>query len=140
MGGKTMFKQIKRFITRLFNDKIFAKLCFEILVFSMLLGIGFKSWIIFGLIFFGLSWLLHQFNGKIYTVIALSCVWGFIAASIGYSFGGWLWAAILGIIVLIKGIRVYWRKLELSWVDWGLNSNNLIEWQRNGYLGRQNLN
>ena len=134
-----MITHIKGFLTR-FNNKIYTTLWIESLLFSALFGVAFHSWLVFSLMSVGLFWLIHQTKGMAYTVIALSLFFGFISASIGYSFGGWLWAGILGIMVLVKAIQVHWRKLGMSWVDLGFRWNKVVRWQRNGYLGRQNLN
>ncbi len=134
-----MSRHIKKFIAQ-FYDKIFASLWLESLLFSVLIGIGFRSWVVSGLMFLGLTLLIHQPKGTVYTVVALSLMWGYIAASIGYSFGGWLWAAVLGSLGLIQGVRIHWRKLGLSWVDLDYGVKNVIDFRGHWDLRRQNLN
>ena len=75
------FQPIRKLLNRLLVDKNFTKLCFEIFMFTMLFGIAFHSLLLFSLMFAGMFWLIHRYKGIIYTVIALSCVWGVIAAS-----------------------------------------------------------
>jgi len=136
-----MNRNFKNFIVQ-FHDKAFATLFVESLLFSALLGVGFRSWEVGGLIFLGLSCLLNRWwNGKVYAVIALSFIWGFVAASIGYSFGGWVWSSILGVFVFIKGVQIHLRKLKLSWgVVNFIEYNNTIESRHSWIFGGQNLN
>jgi hypothetical protein len=123
---------VRKFIIR-FNDKIFATLWFELFLFSVLIGIASHSLAVTVLMLLGLSWLICRAKGTVYTVVAMSLLWGYIAASIGYSFGGWVWVAVLGSIFLIKGVRIHWRKLGLSWVDLNFGVTNTVDLRNNWY-------
>lgn len=135
-----MTQHIKAFIGR-FRDRDFAILWSEALLFSGVLGIGFRSWLIFGLAFAGLNCLIQQRNGRWYAMLAVCGIWGFIAAAIGHSFGGWTWAAILGGAVFIKGILVHKRKLKLPWTYSDFTGySHFVQWRQKGQWEGQNMN
>ena len=134
-----MIKHIKKFIFR-FYDNTFLTLAIEFVLFSVLLGIAFYSWVVSVLMLLGSSWLISKPKGTVYMVWAMSLLWGFIAASVGYSCGGWVWASVLGSLMLIQGVRIHWRKLGLSWVDLNYGVKNDIDFRSNWDLRRQNLN
>ena len=124
-----------------FKDRDFRVLWCEILVFSGVLGGGFRSWLVFGLAFAGLNWLVQQRNGQWYAVLAISGIWGYIAAAIGHSFGGWAWAGILGGGVFIKGVLAHKRELKRSWVEIGLPKViNSATWRQNWNWRGRSLN
>ncbi len=132
-------QHIKKFMTR-FYDKIFVTLWVDGFLFSTLIGIAQHSLVLTVLMLVGLSWLICRPKGTVYMVVAMSISWGYIGASIGYSFGGWIWAMIFGSLFLIQGLRIHWRKLQLSWVDVKFGVKDKIQYQYNWYLRRQNLN
>ncbi len=134
------FQPIKRFITQ-FNDKTFATLWLESLLFSVLFGIGFHSLLVSVLMFVGLTWLMNKWKGTLYAILTLSFLWGFIVFCICYSAGGWVWGLGLGAIVFYKGVRVHFRELKESLDNFNFfTSNNIREWRQDNYWGRQNLN
>ena len=112
----------------------------ELILFAMLYGVAFRSWLLFGFIFLGLSVLMHVPKRTVYIIIALSCLWGFIAFSIGHSIS-WGWAIALGMgFFLLGGVMhaTSLKKLVPTTVVAVINKN--IKWHRNGYEGLQNLN
>ena len=134
-----MLRQMKKILTQSINDKNFMILGFELFLFSALYGVAFHSWVVFGVMFLGLSWLLNRPRGTAYMICAVSLFWCFIAFSIGYSIS-WGWAAVLGGAFFILGITAHVTGLKRPLVSKLVLSNqNHIEWRRNGYP-RQNFN
>ncbi len=134
-----MVRNIKNFIAQ-FHDKTFATLWLESLLFSVLFGIGFHSWLVSVLMFLGLSWLMNKWKGTLYTIFTLSFLWGFMIFCIVYSVGGWVWGLALGSLVFYKGVRIHLRELKESLNFNFFGSNNVREWRQDNYWGRQNLN
>jgi len=135
-----MIKCFKNQIAQLFNDKNFVKLWFELLLFSAVFEIAFRSWVVFGVMFLGSFWLLNRPRGTVHMIYAMSFLWGFIAFSIGYGIS-WGWAAALGGSFFLLGMRAHLTGLNkpVAIMAVSVNQNN-IEWRRDGYQGRQNLN
>ena len=135
-----MFEFIKKIKIHL-GDSNFMILWFEQLLFSALYGVAFRSWVVFGVMFLGSFWLLNRPRGTVHMIYAMSLLWGFIAFSIGHSIS-WGWAAALGVIFFLIGVRTHLTGLKKpvgpSTVV-SFNHEN-IDWRRNGYEGRQNLN
>ena len=106
----------------------------------MIVGAALQSWLAFVLMFLGLSWLLDRRKDMI-LIFALSLAWGFIPFCMGAAWGGWVWAAILGGLVFIKGLQVHLRELKRPWGNVGLAEHfPAVGWRQNWYLGGQNLN
>lgn len=120
------------------SDSSFMTLWFEQLLFSVLYAIAFHSWIVFVVMFISLSLLLNKLKGKIYMIYVISCLWGFIAFSIGYSINCG-WATGLGGAFVLLGIKAHISGLKKLVVNKPASLNN-IDWLRNGYERRQNLN
>ena len=122
------------------RDKNYQILGFEALLFSGVFGAAYQSWIVFGAMLLGLCWMLGLTKGKVYAMVALSCLWGIIAASIGHSFGGWQWALACGLGMVLVGIKAHTRSLDFSVEHEPLlpcgSPNRVI----NHRWGRQNLN
>ena len=136
-----MVRHIKKFTARVFHDINYRILWLEALLFSAFIGAGSRSWVVFGLLFLGLSWLLNLRKGTAYMIYALSLLWGFIPFCMGTAWGGWGWGAALGGVAFISGVRIHYRDLKRPWdgVDFA-GYNNAVEWRQNWYWGRQNLN
>jgi len=134
-----MFKFIKMIKDHL-GDTNFMILGFELLLFSALYGIAFRSWVVFGVMFLGSFWLLNRPRGTVNMIYAMSLLWGFIAFSVGHSIS-WGWASVLGMAFFLLGVGAHLTGLKKPVVSpvVSVNQNN-IGWQRNGYEGRQNLN
>ncbi|MBF0522879.1 MAG: hypothetical protein HQL24_07500 [Candidatus Omnitrophica bacterium] len=122
------------------GDHNFMILWFEALLFSVLFGAAFHSWVVFGSMFLGLSFLLSRIRGMIYMAYVMSILWGFIAFSIAYSISWGLAMAAGGSFFLI-GIKAHFAGLKKR-VTYKrvLVKQSYIEWRRNGYQGWQNLN
>ncbi len=134
-----MLKLIQRFITS-FNEKNFRILGFELLLFSMVFGIAYGSWLIFGLMLVGLSWLMSRPKGTFYLIFVLSFLWGFIAFSIGYSLG-WGWGAVAGLAVFLFGVNAHMSGLKRPFEkSTSPEYKNLDHWRKNWHLSRQSLN
>ena len=119
-----------------FDTKSIVILWFEILMFAMIYGRAFRSWLVFGIIFFGSAVLMYVPKRTVYIIIAVSFLWGFIAFSIGHSLS-WGWAMGLGMTFLLLGIRAHLSGLKqplkrlIFWED-----KNIDNW----CWSRQNLN
>jgi hypothetical protein len=107
---------------------------------SALFGIAFRSWVVFGVMFLASFWLLNRPRGTVHMIYAMSLLWGFIAFSVGHSIS-WGWATALGMAFFLLGVGAHLTDLKKPVVSTvvSVNQNN-IEWRRNGYQGRQNLN
>lgn len=122
------------------NDKNSRILWFELMIFFIIFGIAYRSWLVPSLVLVGLSWLMSRPKGTVYMIFALSFLWGFIAFSIGYSLG-WGWASVLGLTFFLVGMTAH-----MSGLKWPLDRpvssrhQNANEWRRNWYLGQPNLN
>lgn len=101
-----MSNEIVKFIGR-FSDRNYQTLGPEALLFSGVFGAAYQSWIVFGTMFPGLCWMLGLAKGKIYTMVALSCLWGIIAASIAISAGGWMWSVASGLTLFSLGMMMH---------------------------------
>ena len=122
------------------NNKNIRILGFEALLFSALYGVAFRSWVVFGVMFLGSFWLLNRPRGTVHMIYAMSLLWGFIAFSVGHSIS-WGWAAMLGVIFFLIGVRAHFTGLKNLMSSTVVSVNHdRIEWQRNVYQGRQNLN
>lgn len=134
-----MIVMMKKLITRC-NDKNFMILGFELFLFSALYGVAFRSWVVFGVIFFGLSWLLNRPRGTAHMICAMSVLWGFIAFSVGHSIS-WGWATVLGMAFFLLGMGAHLTGLKKPVASTVVSVNHENNaWRRNGYDGRQNLN
>lgn len=124
----------------LLNNKNSRILGFELLLFFVIFGIAYRSWLVFSMILAGLSWLMSRPKGTVYMIFALSSLWGSIAFSIGYSLG-WGWASVLGLAFFLVGITAHTSGLKRP-LDRPVSSRqkNASEWRRNWYLGQPNLN
>lgn len=112
----------------------------ELIIFFIIFGIAYRSWLVLSLVLVGLSWIMSGPKGTIYMIFALSSLWGFIAFSIGYSLGlGW--ASGLGLAFFFLGVTAHMSGLKRP-LDRPLSSRqkNTNEWRRNWYLGQPNLN
>ena len=122
------------------NDQNSRILWFELILFFIIFGMAYRSWVVLSLILVGLSWLMSRPQGTVYMVYALSSLWGFIAFSIGYSLG-WGWASGLGVAFFLMGIAAHMaglkRPLDRPAPSRPRDSN---DWRRNWYLGQPNLN
>ena len=124
----------------LLNNKNFRILGFELLLFFVVFGIAYRSWLVLSLMLVGLSWLMSRPKGTVYMIYALSFLLGFIAFSIGYSLG-WGWASVLGLAFFLAGITAHMSGLQRP-LDRQESSRHqpTNEWRRNWYLGQLNLN
>lgn len=122
------------------NDKNLKILWFELIIFFIIFGIAYRSWLVLSLVLGGLSWLMSRPKGTVYMIYALSSLWGFIAFSIGYSLG-WGWASGLGLAFFLVGVTAHTSGLQRP-LDRPVSSRqkNANEWRRNWYLGQPNLN
>ncbi|MDE2028611.1 MAG: hypothetical protein KGJ11_08725 [Candidatus Omnitrophica bacterium] len=77
--------------------------------------------------------------GEVYLIGLFSLAWGFLAGMIGFGLGGWAWALLLGILVLISGVKIHLRDLRRPLLQI-VAGQNIIKRQQNWELGRQNLN
>ncbi len=124
----------------LLNNKNFRILGFELLLFFVVFGIAYRSWLVLSLMLVGLFWLMSRPKGTVYMIYALSSLWGFIAFSIGYSLG-WGWASVLGLAFFLIGVTAHMSGLKRP-LDRPVSSRhqNTNEWRRNWYFGQPNLN
>ena|SRR3990167_8232933 len=122
----------------LLNNKNFRILGFELLLFFVVFGIAYRSWLVLGLALVGLLWIMSRPKGRAYMIFALSSLWGFIAFSIGYSWG---WASVLGLAFFLVGVTAHMSGLQRP-LDRPVSSRqrNANDWRRNWYLGQPNLN
>lgn len=122
------------------NDKNSRLLWSELIIFFIIFGIAYRSWLVLSLMLVGLSWLMSRPKGTVYMIYILSSLWGFIAFSIGYSFG-WGWASVLGLAFFLTGITAHMSGLKRP-LDRPVSSRqrNANDWRRNWYLGQPNLN
>lgn len=118
----------------LLNNKNFRILGFELLLFFVIFGIAYRSWLVSGLMLVGLSWLMSRPQGTVYMIYALSSLWGFIAFSIGYSLG-WGWASVLGLAFFLVGVTAHASGLKRP-LDRPVSSRHkhTDEWRRNWYF------
>lgn len=135
-----MLSLMRKFAARSINNKNFMILGFEIFLFSVLYGIAFHSWIVFGVTFLGSSWLLNRPRGTANMICAMSVLWGFIAFSIGHSIS-WGWATALGMTFFLLGLGAHLTGLKKPVISTVVSGNyEKSVWRRNGYEGWQNLN
>lgn len=135
-----MLSLMRKFAARSINDKNFMVLGFELFLFSVLYGIAFRSWVVFGMMFLGSLWLLNRPRGTAHMIYAMSFLWGFIAFSIGHSIS-WGWATMLGMAFFLLGVGAHaigLKKLTVSKVLLDNHENN--GWKRNGSGWQQNWN
>ena len=135
-----MFEFIRKLKDRL-GDSNFMILWFEQLLFSVLYGVAFHTWVVFGAMFLGSFWLLNRPRGTTHMIYAMSILWGFIAFSIGHSIS-WGWATALGMAFFLLGLGTHMTGLKKPMIGHAVVSaaHEKNEWLRNGYQGRQNLN
>ena len=114
----------------LLNNKNFIILGFESLLFSGVFGIAYHSWLVFGIMFLGLSLLLKRSKNMVYIIVALSLLWGFIAFSIGYSSGEWIWGVTLGVIFFLFGVGAHLKNLKRPMDSMAFWDRNTDEWRR----------
>ncbi len=132
-----MLRHIRRLYASDQNSRI---LWFELILFFIIFGMAYHSWVVLSLILVGMSWLMSRPQGTVYMVYALSSLWGFIAFSIGYSLG-WGWASTLGLVFFLIGVTTHMSGLKRP-LDRPVSSRqgNANDWRRNWYLGQPNLN
>ena len=111
-----MLSTIKKLAIRC-RERDFRVLGFESLLFSVVFGVAFHSWVVFIGLLSGLLCLLGLPKGKLYASIALSILWGFVACSIGNSSGSWTWAIACGLGMFLAGMAAHMRGLNLPF-DW----------------------
>ena len=113
----------------------------ELTIFSVIYGLMIKSWLVFAVLFLGPAWLMSRPQTVVYTVFVMSFLWAWIFAVIGYGFGGWIGAVVLGGLVFSNGVRLHFRDLKRSWVDADIAvAINAAQWRQNWQGGQQNLN
>ncbi len=130
-----------RHIRGLYSDDKNSRLLWsELIIFFIIFGIAYRSWLVLSLMLVGLSWLMNRPNGTVYMIFALSSLWGFIAFSIGYSLG-WGWASALGLVFFLMGVTAHMSGLKRP-LDSPVSfrQRNANDWRRNWYLGQPNLN
>ena len=122
------------------NDQNSRLLWSELIIFFIIFGIAYRSWLVLSLMLAGLSWLMSRPKGTVYMIFALSSLWGFIAFSIGYGLG-WGWASVSGLVFFLVGITAHMSGLKRP-LDRPVSSRqgNINDWRRNWYLGQPNLN
>ena len=115
-----MFSQIRKGIIQAqFDTKSFNVLVGEIFIVTVLLGIGFHSWLMFGLSFLAFIILisLPQTAGPI--IFAFSFIWGLIAFDIGFfvcggGFGGFIGGIVFGAIGFLMGLGIHLSAVQYS--------------------------
>jgi len=124
------------------DDRACRILAFEAVLFPGVYGVASSSWIVFGVMLLVLWGLLALPGGKIYTTIALSGLWGAIAASIGYSFGRTHWAVGLGVGAFVFGLLVHAADLlpSSSRTDIEQDHDQIVNYRMNPRWGGQALN
>src|SRR5580658_834809 len=100
-----MLKIINAFKARLANHN-YRVLWAEAVVLSVIIGAGLASWPGVIILLVALTWALNTRWGAVSLIGLFSCAWGFVAGMIGYGLGGWAWALLLGILALIRGIKI----------------------------------
>ena len=122
------------------SDQNSRILRFELILFFIIFGMAYRSWVVLSLILVGMSWLMSRPQGTVYMVYALSSLWGFIAFSIGYSLG-WGWASGLGMLSFLMGVAAHMAGLKRP-LDRPVSSRqrHTNDWRRNWYLGQPILN
>ena len=58
------------------NDKNSRILGFELIIFFIIFGIAYRSWLVLSLVLVGLSWLMSRPKGTVYMIYAFSSLWG----------------------------------------------------------------
>jgi len=134
-----MLKIINDFKARLANHN-YRVLWVEAVVLSVIIGAGLVSWPGVIILLLVLTWVLDRRWGIISLIGLFSCAWGFLAGMIGYGLGGWAWALLLGILALISCVKIHLRDLKRPFNVGFTGHNNAIEWRKNWFMGRQNLN
>ena len=100
----------------------------ELVIFSTIYGLMFKSWPVGIGLFVGIAFLLNRPKGAIYTVCALSFLWAFVFAAIGFGFAGWIGALILGGMVFWTGVSRHMS--ELNWTTENIQPEEPLAWNR----------
>lgn len=135
-----MLEYIKEFTIRL-KDSNFRMLWLEQLLFSVLLGAAFHSWLLFAGLFVCLNWVLKKDKGSLYMVCVLSFMWGLVGAVIAYSVSGWECAVAWGMFIFISSIGVHFRDLKKAMNScYPASEKKKIEWAKDVYWNRLNLN
>jgi len=107
----------------------------ELVLFSVLSGLVYHSWLVFLIISFGLVWLMTRPNGMFYMIFAISALWAIIPFCWGFAGGGWLWAFIIGGAAFWMGIKVHVDGLKWYWDEVIYRNDDVIEWKRMGWYG-----
>jgi len=89
--------------------------------------------------FLPLAILLSKPRTAVYTIFIICGLWTFVLSALGYGFGGWIGAVVVGTTVFYKGVRFHLRDLTRSHDEWQWDFIGQ-DWRQNWYLGRQNLN
>ncbi len=109
----------------------------ELMIFSIIYGLIYRSGIVFGVVFIGLAMLIKP-KRAIYAIFILGFMWAFIFVGLGYDWGGWQWATVLGAIVYLNAIRLHFR--DLKWSQSPRVENNSILTRQDRHYGDWNLN
>jgi len=128
---------LKNFTQIRFDQKSMIILHSEAALFSIVIGIAYRSGLVSVILFSILFVLLRSPQRVIYAIFVLSFLWGMIFAALGFDAGGWIWAIALGGFVFYKGIRIHFR--DLKQID-AFADYESWSWRQNWFLGRQNLN
>lgn len=109
------YEDVRKGVTNAkFNEENSNILFGEITILSIFLGVFFKSWWIFGLVFLGCIIALRFERIALFMCIGFSIVWGVIGYGIGTLFDSIGASVVLGIIGLLSGLGANLRALE--WV------------------------
>jgi hypothetical protein len=124
------------------DDRACRILAFEAVLFSGVYAAAHLSWVVFGVMLFVLWGLLALPGGKINATIALSALWGFIGAAIGYGLGREPWAIGLGLAVFVFGLLVHAADLlpASSRTDIEQEHDQVVNYRMNPRWGGQALN
>ena len=124
-----------------FDRKSKAILWTEAVVFAVIYGLMFKTWIVTAVLILISSVLMSKPRTQAYTIFLMSFLWCPIFFAIGFTIGGWIGGIVLGGLVIYKGIKLHWRDLKRSQEDENIEAYvNTEKWRQNWHLGPQNLN
>ena len=134
-----MLEIIKNFTAKLANHN-YRILWAEAVVLAVIIGAGFASWPGVIILLAALTWVLNTQWGTVCLIGLFSCVWTFLAGTIGFGLGGWAWALLLGILALISGFKIHLRDLKRPFNHIVTGQIDTNEWKECLNWGRQNLN
>ena len=101
----------------------------ELVLFSCVSGLLFHSWVVLGVIFLSLAWLLTRANGMFYMIFVLSLIWSIIPFCTGLSFGGWIGAWITTAIAYWMAVKIHINGLKWHWDEVICRHDDVIEWR-----------